>query len=354
MRCVLLTGFMLASAAALGGCSREISEEYRASWKRVAFPGFSVNLPDGEIVSRSALPSQGQYKLKLEGSMLEHLRHDIVRNGAARVSWSSQPMTLEEWNRDYLPLITGALSSSVPGAKLMQQEVLDENRWLSIVGAERVSLAIGVVRCDETFQVEIHYTRYHDSPRQIADLRELVSSVRCQVTDRNRTRPVASTRLPENFGRVAGQDLQLLRSLDGEELALNFTQGDIQRDEKLYLSIIKPLLAQSFDTEPAKLQIRVVAIPRTDRAETVSLLHATVPGSNPMYVGSVYCKSLSLSLMSIWTAPRATDALALERLGQVGCPGSPSTPSPSFDSLVDAACRSGNPDACGPAAGAVQ
>jgi hypothetical protein len=354
MRCARLAGFMLAVAAACGGCSREIPEDYRASWKRVELPGFSLSLPDGKLVSTSSLPSQGNHKLKLEGSMLEHWRHDIVRNGAASVSWSSQTMTLEEWNRDYLPLITGAHSSSVPGVKLMQQELLDEDRWLSIVGAERVLLGIGVVRCDESFQVEITYTRYHDSPRQMADLRELVSSVRCQVTDNNRTRPEASTRLPENFGRVDGEDLQLFRSLDGEELALNFTQGDIQRDEKLYLSIIKPLLVQSFETEAAKLQTRMVTIPRTDRAETVSLLHATVPESNPIYVGTVYCKSLGLSVMSIWTAPRATDALALERLAQVGCPGGPSTPSPSFDSLVDAACRSGDQDACGPPAGSVQ
>jgi len=305
-------------------------------------------------VSSSSLPSQGKHKLKLEGSMLEHWRHDIVRNGAASVSWTSQPMTLEEWNRDYLPVITAALSSSVPGAKLMEQESLDDDRWLSIVGSERVPLALGVVRCDGAFQVEITYARYHDSRRQIADLRELVSSVRCQVTDRNRTRPKASTRLPDTFGRVGGQDLQIFRSLDGEHLAINFTHGDIQRDEKLYLSVIRHLLAQSHEAEPAKLQTRVVAIPRTDRPETASLLHVTLPAKDPIYVGAVYCKSLDLSLISLWTAARATDELAQERLGQVGCPGGPSTPSPSFDSLVEAACRSGDRDACGVPAGSAQ
>jgi len=48
----------------------------------------------------------------------------------------------------------------------------------------------------------------------------------------------------------------------------------------------------------------------------------------------------------MWTAPQVSDRVAIQRLSQVECSGTPSTPTPACDSLVESACAGGDGAAC--------
>jgi hypothetical protein len=78
-----------------------------------------------------------------------------------------------------------------------------------------------------------------------------------------------------------------------------------------------------------------------------SLLRMRIAGrSQQAYVGSQYCELQEQTLMFSWLAPGASDALATERLGQVGCPGDGGNDVRSFHDLAAEACRNGEQAAC--------
>jgi hypothetical protein len=330
------------------GCAREEPEDARRSWKRVELPGFSVMLPAGKRVATSEAPSAGKHHLKLTGSFVDHWLRDTVIDGNVIVEWTSQASTREEWDSLFLPMLVASLNTTIPGSKVLKDEQIDDSRWMSIIGKHRVPLAVGVVRCDESFQVMITYAHSHLIEPQADDMREILRSVSCHVAAANRARILAVTRLPEKFGVVDSTEVQMFRSLDGEVVVLNFTSGDVQRDPGMYRTVIKALLGTVYEARIADSQMIAVPVPDGLHPGRASLLRVNLPAAGGItYVGAINCAPQRQSLMSIWSAPETSDALALERFGQVDCPGAASTPSPSFDSLVQAACRSGDQIACG-------
>jgi hypothetical protein len=110
---------------------------------------------------------------------------------------------------------------------------------------------------------------------------------------------------------------------------------------------IRQLIRIGYGRSITDSQIRAVDVPHILHGEPNSLYG--VQGSQSqgsVYVGTVQCKQQKLALWSVWSAPTGDDRLAVERFSQVGCPGTPSTPSPTFQSLVESACAGGDAEAC--------
>lgn len=342
LRCLLL-----ALAAVAAGCMPENHENYRKSWERVELPGFSILLPPGKIVETSNVPSTGKHQRSINGSQIDYWMKDITVNGSIAASWSTEVWTYDEWKREYLPLLLTGLERATPGAKVLEEEFIDDDHWTFVVGTKRVPLALGAVRCDEHFQVQIMYAHYHDAARQVADLREIMDSVQCAVRAENRVMTRAATRLPEKFGLVKESSPQQYRSLDNEELALNFTTGNVLKDEAVYRPLIANIVSTSFGAKVTDSDMAAVAVPAILHSEPTMLLRVTFPtDKSRIYVGTVFCEEVKLSLISFWSAPQVSDNLAIERLSQIGCPNTPSTQSPTYESLVESACQAGDTAAC--------
>jgi hypothetical protein len=341
----------LMMAIALGasaGCSSEDRGAYLASWQHVDLPGFSLMLPPGEVGSSSKSPTDGIHKLNLSRSMVDHLRSDVARYGAVSVTWSSTVYTRADWTRDFLPVFTGTIGdAAAPDSKVMVEEQIDATRWFAIAGSARLPIALGIVTCGELFQVSITYAHYHDVARQLEDIRKIVSSVRCKVTAQNLERPVAAAMLPDKFGTLDSPGMQMFQSLDGEVMVLNFTSGDLNdAEEKAYLSVMRRMMAMALEADADDLKLRKVWIPGSGASQQRSLLEIRDPVGSTMYVGATTCSGMGSTLMSVWNAPKMTDALAIERLGQVGCPGGESTPLRKFAGILEEACATGDQVAC--------
>jgi hypothetical protein len=343
-----LAFFAAAMAAMLAGCSRE-SNDLPPANPRVKLPGFSIELPPGEIVETSTSPSTGRHFVKLPtASNLDHWLNDAVIDSNVEVDWSTQSSaSLEEWLEDNASLFLFVVEKAIPGAKILSKESLSADRWLVIVGTEEAPLGIGVVRCDPRFEVQFAYARYHNLEHQIEVSREMLRSVHCEVLDINHVSLVAATRLPEKFGRVVTPVGQGFRSLDGEMLLINFTTGDLRRDEKVYRIVLRGMLKELAGTEVPESRLTVVQRARPESARGPLLLRAALPEAWGMvYVGRFYCEHEQITMLTIWNSAKPTDALAWERLDQVGCPGGESTSLPLFESVAASACEAGDESAC--------
>jgi hypothetical protein len=140
---------------------------------------------------------------------------------------------------------------------------------------------------------------------------------------------------------------QHYRSLDGEDLALNYIVGNVNGDLKIYRLFLRELLSSGFGAKVDDSRIEDVSVPGILHPEPTRLTRARLPDpTGQIYVGSVYCDDVKMSLIMLWSAPVVSDQLAIQRLSQVGCPSTPSTPTPAFDSLVESACAGGDAAAC--------
>jgi hypothetical protein len=305
-------------------------------------------LPPGEVVTSSKSPTDGIHKLNLSRSLVEHLRSDVARYGAVSVIWSATVYTRTDWTRDFLPVFAGTIGdAAVPESKVLAEEQIDASRWLAIAGSARLPIALGIVTCGESFQISITYAHYHDVARQLEDIRKIVSSVRCKVTAQNLERPVAAAMLPDKFGTVDSPGIQMFQSLDGEVMVLNFTSGDLHDvEEKAYLSVMRRMMAMALEADADELKLRKVWIPESGLPRQRSLLEVRDPDGSTMYVGATTCPGMGSTLMSVWHAPKMADQLAIERFGQVGCPGGESTALRKFAGILDEACATGDQVAC--------
>jgi hypothetical protein len=265
------------------------------------------------------------------------------------IEWSSLSYSHEEWKTMILPALLGALEGKViQGARLLKEAEAGKDRWVYVLGTPQAPIGAGVVNCDSEFSVSITFARYKDIERQFAELDRIVKSVQCEVTDANRARPIAATRLPRKFGQTPDRDIQIFQALDGEQLMINFTQTDVQRNPFLYRQIMRSMLVNSIGIEFPEKDLKTLSPGSPSPAGKSSLMRLDFPATNEtLYIGTQFCPEIDLSLISMWTAPGASDQLARERQSQVGCPGEESSATPTFASIADAACAAGEKQFCG-------
>jgi hypothetical protein len=343
------------AVALLVACSPEKAESPQLAaptdppLEQLKLPGFSMEAPKGEVVFSSKSPAMGKHKINLpQESLAAHFVDEVAQNGKFVASWTSRVRTHDEWVRDNLPLYLDAAKRFIPDVRVLHQEVLDSDSWIVVIGSERAPVAFGVVNCDPDFQVEITISRYRDVKRQTGLTKKLLRSVRCEVTDENRKGLLAATRLPQGFGYVPREVGQYFRSLDGETLMLNFTMGEMPADRRVYRAAIHAMITSTVDNKVPESGLVDLTPDNRNPARKTTLSRAPLPTSGKtLYIGSLYCEPEGASVMVMWSAPKFSDALAWERLTQVNCPGGESLPTPSFESIVKAACVAGNDTACG-------
>jgi hypothetical protein len=350
-RCGLL---IAAIACVLGACSRpespaapqQADEDY-FSVERIKLPGFSMDAPRGEVEVHSKSPSAGKYKVSLpDPSPLDQFSKDVAKNSNFVASWTSDASTREDWDAVYLEMFAEALKKIIPGSHVLHREEVAPDRWFVIVGNDRHHVGTGAVRCDAKFQVDITVTRYYDVQRMIPLVKQLLRSVRCEVTDENRAGLAPVTRLPPNFGWVSTDDTWMFRTLEGETLVLNFTSGQLPDDPALLRPVYLAMLKQ-VDPSMPESSFSILEPGRHVRPGIVGMSRATLRHGNQIYVGSLFCEPVGATLMFIWSAgPRQRDDLAWQRLGEVDCPGAPSTPVLKFSEVAEKACASGDAAAC--------
>jgi hypothetical protein len=328
-------GFLIAAITGLlGACSHSDSPEAPRQAdddhfpvERIKLPGFSMDAPRGEVLAHAKSPSAGKYKVRLpDPSLLDHFSKDVGNNASFVASWTSDATPREDWDTVYLALFMETQDKITPGARVLHREEVAPDRWFVITGNDRIHVSTGVVHCDPRFQVDITVTRYYDVQRMIPLVTRLLKSVRCEVTDENRGGLVPVTRLPASFGSADTEDGWMFHSLDGETLVLNFTSGQLPDDPALLRNVYLALLKQ-VDPSIAESSFSILKPGRQVRPGIVAMSRATLGGGDRLYVGSLFCEPVGATLMFIWSAgPRERDDLAWQRLGEVDCPGAPSTP----------------------------
>jgi hypothetical protein len=270
-------------------------------------------------------------------------------NGAERadreleVHWSTNAMAREIWSSQAIPSLASKLPGAGSNAKVLEERSVGDDRWLYVVGTESTPVGIGVVNCDPRFALVVSYVRYVDRVRLAEALTRIIESVRCAVTDANRARPIAATRLPSKFGRVVDPDAQFYRSIDGEYLAITVGNDNVQRNPETFRTIVQATASVVFGAQIHPWEF--VQHPTPER--NASIMRATIPVSGKkVYMGALYCVPGNLSLMTFWFGPDTNDELARERFSQVGCPGEVSTTPTDFAALAKSACASGDQAAC--------
>jgi hypothetical protein len=332
----------------LAGCGRRA--DAGADYHRINLPGFSVEVPETIVVSTSNSPSTGKHTLKFpEPGLLEKTFEEAHGAGKLLLEWDSQAYSREDWKKLLLPTFVQSFAAHVPGgSRILREAEPAKDRWVYVLGQDRAPVGIGVINCDSSFSVTVTFARHRDVDRTAEELTRIVKSVQCAVAEANRARPVAAIRLPQKFGRTPDRDVQIYQSLDGEQFIVNFTQSDVQREPKLYRTIIRTLLANAMGLEIAESQLRELPDGAPRPAGKNTLMRLDLPATQEsLYVGTIYCPAVELSLISIWYAPEASDQLARERHSQSGCPGEESTSTVDFEVIADAACKAGNTRFCG-------
>jgi hypothetical protein len=334
---------VLVGLPALTGCSRS-----DPPLESVSLPGFSIELPPGRVTKTSRNPLGGKHAIELPAPSFR----DIISGGEVadremEVHWSQNRVSHELWKSMLLPVVMTQLPGASTDSKVVHEEMLDDSSWLTMVQNSQGNVGIGVVTCSESFAVYVTYVRYTDLDRQIGALREIVKSVRCNEDATVPARAVIATRLPPSLGRTPDTAAQIYLSLDGERLALNYAMKDLQSSPELYHSLLETAVSMRFQVDPADVEYTELESARTLLPRKTSLTRLRLrTGGQPFYVGAILCDDQAMTVVGFWESSQPSDRIAQERLSQFGCPGDPSSPSPTFASLVDAACGDGDQEAC--------
>jgi hypothetical protein len=334
----------LIAASLLSACSGASNDTLPAH--RVAFPGFSAEVPDGKVTEESGGPSAGRRKIQLDSApVFDWFKNGARKNGTLVISWTNDSVDHEQWSTELLPAMATAIGQA--DAKVLVDRQLDERRWIAAVGKPTLPMAVGIVRCDPRFTVQFVFGYYLDLDTQLHALQTIMDSVKCEVTAANLAGTTFATRLPATFGRVEAMDMQIYRSVDGENLVVNDTQGNLLRAPALLRPVVDALVGAALGAKPGETTTNIVTDAHRAGSEPATLMRLTSRASNTsVYVGALWCERAGVTGMMIWFAPEMTDARAAERFSQIDCPGAPSTESPPFEPLLAAACKDGNATAC--------
>ena len=348
MRTLAVSMLVVASALMLAACSKKASEG-TSGFQRVKLPGFSVELPAGSVTTTSKTPSNGTHEVKLpESNFLEVITGRARRGGQAKVEWNSQAYSEDEWRTYVVPMMMRAFQGDRKAAlRLLKSESVSPDRWLYVAGDSKIIFALGAVNCDALFSIMITYFGSLEVEHTANTMRHMVESVSCAVTEENRERPLGATRLPAKFGYTPEQQVQIFQALDGEQVLINFTRSDIQRERKSFRTMMRALVGGMVGEEIPDTGQVFLPPGKPDPGSKSSLMRFDLQNGERIYIGTTWCPAVNRSMFTMAWGPEVSDAVARERQAQVSCPGGESTPSPPFEELANAACRAGSREFCG-------
>jgi len=312
----------------------------------VQLPGFTVNLPSGDVINTSQLGFAGRHEIRLpEPSMLDRMNPLSKRIAQPRVvvSWSQHGLADGEW---YVQL-RGTLLKSFPGenVQVLKEQRSSKDSWVTVVGDAKAPVGFGTYRCEAGFNVDVVVAVSADAEEQFTFTRGIIESVRCALTDANRRRPEASMRLPKDFGRVLREQFPTYVTTAGEQVIVNFTTGDVLRNPKALNAVMAGTMSQAMGIPVATLKMTTITVAQESERKD-GLLRMETKDGEAAYIGALWCPKLGITLLSVYSAPDASEARARVIVASISCPGKPSDPPGDAKPTFEAACKKGDSTAC--------
>jgi hypothetical protein len=325
---------------ACGFSEEALSEEL----KRVPLNGFSLLLPGGEVTQNSRFDFAGRYELALPApgiALLNPFDRRVVEPKLI-VRWAQHGLANDEYRR----FLTDGIVQSLPGpARVLRETGALERGWAALMGGDGSAIGVGSFACEPGFNVDVIVSVSRDPDAQFAMTRDIISSVRCSLTDANRRRPVAATLLPNSFLAVPDQQFATYASLDGELLNVNFTGGNITSDRDIARQVLPGMYAGLLQTDKENVRFELLDDVVTARSRFV-FWKISLPEIPPLYMGMLWCPKVDLTFMPLFVSERASEARARQIIGTLGCPGDPTRQPPDARAPFKAACEKGDQYAC--------
>lgn len=290
---------------------------------RTELPGFSIVLPNGEVMQQSNQPETGTYKLKLPGSGTLGAPYDVLDAnkllpGARQiaVSWLSTRYSYEDWRQF---IVGGVLNSlKVNSPRLLREEDLGQGRFLAVIGNDQLPLALVYLPCSQNFSVFVTFAVSTSIDEQIRGARLAADSVVCAAT-RATPKLEAVVAVPRGFERGPSDVGQIYSTRKGEALMVNYTAQDVQRDRGKFRDVLGGMLASGYGVSAEDVTLEEVPSEQANGAANLNKI--TMPGElDGAYVGALYCPAQDVTFIIVWTGPNRSDKLAAQRIGVVSCP----------------------------------
>jgi hypothetical protein len=309
-------------------------------------PGFTLSLPGGDVITTSRLGFAGRHEVRLPGpSPLDRLNPLSKRVSEPRVvvSWNQHGLADGEW----YPQLRGTLLKSFPGknVQVLREHAISKHSWVTVVGDPKAPVGFGTRRCEAGFNVDVLVAVSTDIEEQFAFTRKIIESVRCALTDANRRRPEAATRLPKRFGRVMREQFPTYVTTAGEQLIVNFTTGDVLMNPKALNAVMAGTISQATGIPLASLKMTTIAVAQQPERKD-GLLRMDAQDGVTAYVGALWCPQLGVTFLSVYTAPDVAESGARAIMSSISCPDKPSDPPADARPAFDAACKKDDANAC--------
>lgn len=311
-----------------------------ADMARVQLPGFSLELPAGEISKSTALPSDGSHKLipAVDG----------VANAMVSVYWSQHGKSHDEilvLHRDKM------LRAIVGESEVINNELtIAPGRWIGFVGDEATGEGAGmaVVTCEHGFSVMVVVNTSNELKKELRVTRDIAQSVRCALTAANRQTIQATVRLSRRFARVPIPGAQNYYSRDDELIMVNPIAGNsFARGLPAMREMFLGIMASSVKLSVENVEYVPVHQVETPGAQRLLVRFNGHPDIERRYIGVMYCGNVEATINSVIVMPAIDDAKAREIFAAFECPGGESTELSDVHEVLLDACAEGKVFACG-------
>jgi hypothetical protein len=311
-----------------------------AGMSRVELPGFSLELPAGEVLKSTALPSDGSHRLvpAVKG----------VANAMVSVAWSQHGKSHDEFlvmHRDK------TLRAVLGNSEAINNELtISPGRWIGFAGDPSTGegAGLGVVTCEHGFSILFVVNTSNELSKEMKVARDIAKSVRCALTAANRQTVQATVRLSSRFGRLPTADAQQYYSRDDELIMVNPVAGNsFARGIPAVLDMMLGIMSGSVKSVGGNIEYVLVHQVETPGAQRLLVRFNGHPDIERRYIGVMYCGNIEATINSAILMPAIDDAKARELFAAFDCPGGQSTELDDIHDVLLDACAEGKEIACG-------
>jgi hypothetical protein len=328
-------------AAALAGCgpAAETAAPERVAaavpqgasqsgMKATELPGFTLDLPAGEVTSQVGAPEAGAHTQRVGAAEL-------------RVLWQATHNTVAD-----LPVLREVLAGTTT-AQVQAVPLQRADGVLDIVAGKARAAAYAVVVCPGGFTVTIvHTAPLAELAKLQATAPRIVESVRCKPESARLQPPQFAIVPPGGFGRIEGSG-DAYRSLEGDRLAFSSVQMDTTRGPPERIAeYVRNLGATTWGLPADQVGVSEdAAFGAADDGR--QLLRVQRTGTDAaFYHYAHYCPALQITLMARIEPGDGKDLRAAELANRLQCPDGALPRLPGVDAVFGAACEAGDDKAC--------
>lgn len=328
----------------LAGCERKGDFDPVAgpTLKRVVLPGFSLQLPEGEVKKSTHSPYAGTYQLVLSNrpKFIDMLRHQRLESREIRVLWQSGYGTVDD-----VPAMPGLMAKAL-GMELEEKPAPAPGRALGIGSLNGKVIAFGFAFCGGV-SINLIYGGPLSRAKEVeSTARKILVSLECTERSLKLGPLLPHLEWPFLYGKVADERNGQFYALDGDAMYVNVTTNDVTSHAELMKNFAMAAIRSTAESDQLEIVSRVVPYPGNKFA---SLLRFDwVQGGQPaaLYFAARYCPELDVSFMTAIEPVPSEDAAAVKIANGVQCPGDTEPPPPTVDAAFGAACRAGDQLAC--------